>query len=86
MKNNYIIGTLLSLISATILLWFFEVFTLNRLIIFYIIFAVGFVLGLSNDIFRKIMIVINILGMGLWLVTYPIGLVFALICFLYACD
>lgn len=79
MKKNYIIEIVLSLISISVLLYFFEILKPITAIIFYLVYGLAFIGGLVNEKFRKVFIITNMISLGLWLLTYPMGLIFALI-------
>lgn len=83
MKNrniNYVVTVILSFSSIFVVLYFFEVNKHEKFVwILYMLYLLFFIGSLRFVQIKKPFLVVNSIILFLWLVTYPIGLVFALI-------
>lgn len=83
MKNrhiNYIVTVILSFTSIFVVLYFFEVNKHEKFVwVLYILYLLFFIGSLRFVQIKKPFLIINTVILFLWLVTYPIGFVFAII-------
>lgn len=83
MKNrhiNYVVTVILSFSSIFVVLYFFEVNKHEKFVwVLYILYLLFFIGSLRFVQIKKPFLIINTVILFLWLVTYPIGFVFAII-------